>query len=1260
MSSQNGTSPQRSFSPGPTFRHLTNTAGASSPTTVTKVDEGGNTTYAELILVALRSSKTKQMGLRDLYKWFEENTDRGTRKGLKNSVRSNLCMNKAFERVEGKGSYWKLADAGLTEIQPTHTYRATRNKTARASAMVENSVASSPSSPAFSARDALQEDASDTGHGDGSPWTPENRTSPERSQPEGGPSADYPTPMSIVSTQDGLEYMHDPLWAWNLDSRRYINWPYCTCFCGPHQLGWVGAVDMVSSCGHHSVSPMVMNASGVPPGELDSLHMMTGCKHTGWLRGAAKDHAYTVECSDRAQRLLDSLPCPDGQYPSALVLIGNATKRVAMQRLGVTITRPNTTRGHGEIHLSLAPVGASGARPTLVADADVPPHRRLGRPKQSTLCHELVARPLAISHRQDRPPTAVEVGDHVYNRMLLPFADAVCFFADDVGGVEAVARRLGSWLDLGAPSTSSVRPWLVVVTNGGDENRTRSQLLQAVRKRTHAHVSERFHGVRIISLADATPTSTRRQLHSLRWDILSNELSYMAETKRVERVLGSCLFSATHLAGLLRHAAEHIGDAGAPPLDFLAVSRLDSPVAPDLPAHLARFLTHCDSVDDLKRFAVPVIASSFVLDQYPPGMHLFDPRDVFQMFYKDVCHNVCGTAVLAHEGSTDFVLPSQFSKMIEAQMARIFRQLTTGQTSASLHRQLVAAFAEDWARLRSDSTCFHCLRRRPQFFPECGHGQCENCVKVFGIASAADPWLVEVDECILCGQTICMQVRVKPDTASARVLCIDGGGTRGKYPLKLLKQLEDDIGLPGHPVQQNFDVVFGTSSGAISAGALCINGWTVDECIARFESFSNHAFTPRGVPSIPIISSLVRLMMQVPVLATVVRAAAVLLFDSRYPSQHIEQALRDMFGSDRGIADYSAADKMGAMVGMTVATVRDASACIFTNYNGSGQRGGDRDYELLRTSVNGGQLALWEILRCATAAPYYFTPWSIEGLGTFQDGGLVANNPSAIALQEVASVFPEDPDPSLLVSVGTGSSARVSDGGWRDCFPLRLARAFLNRDKNAWQRVVAQKKVGRSGEFFRFDVEFDGPEPPLDSLSSFDDPERDDGCTFEGLPPLRRLVLCVRAELFFFELRDSQPYLFSDGGYECCAHIRCRLAAGSGSLKEFMRQLAGSKAYFRIGDHQVVPDFTSCPTAFPDGHFRLEVKFRVASLQDSVAVCLWETPDEGRHISGSPFTVRQLLQSQKLEQCFGTSDHRKKRSRDEDNDDISRKRRRRR
>lgn len=53
---------------------------------------------------------------------------------------------------------------------------------------------------------------------------------------------------------------------------------------------------------------------------------------------------------------------------------------------------------------------------------------------------------------------------------------------------------------------------------------------------------------------------------------------------------------------------------------------------------------------------------------------------------------------------------------------------------------------------------------------------------------------------------------IKPPTASVRVLSLDGGGSRGRVPLVFLKEIQDAIGLP-YPVQQNFDVVFGTSSG---------------------------------------------------------------------------------------------------------------------------------------------------------------------------------------------------------------------------------------------------------------------------------------------------------------------------------------------------------------------------------------------------------------------------------------------------------------
>jgi hypothetical protein len=53
------------------------------------------------------------------------------------------------------------------------------------------------------------------------------------------------------------------------------------------------------------------------------------------------------------------------------------------------------------------------------------------------------------------------------------------------------------------------------------------------------------------------------------------------------------------------------------------------------------------------------------------------------------------------------------------------------------------------------------------------------------------------------------------------------------------------------------------------------------------------------------------------------------------------------------------------------------------------------------------------------AAIYYLDEFECSG-NKFQDGALVANNPSLLALQEAHHIWPDAPI-SLLVSVGTGS-----------------------------------------------------------------------------------------------------------------------------------------------------------------------------------------------------------------------------------------------
>jgi hypothetical protein len=158
------------------------------------------------------------------------------------------------------------------------------------------------------------------------------------------------------------------------------------------------------------------------------------------------------------------------------------------------------------------------------------------------------------------------------------------------------------------------------------------------------------------------------------------------------------------------------------------------------------------------------------------------------------------------------ILPSVFASLVEKEMNKQFELYISYGSSEALHRQLMMGFRREWACLHSDDTCFCCIRRRPQFGLSCGHSLCESCVRIFGRENPLDPWLFHVDACFLCQAESDVRIRVKPDTASVRVLSVDGGGARGRAPLEFIQVLQDSIGLP-YPVQQNFDVIYGTSSG---------------------------------------------------------------------------------------------------------------------------------------------------------------------------------------------------------------------------------------------------------------------------------------------------------------------------------------------------------------------------------------------------------------------------------------------------------------
>jgi hypothetical protein len=182
------------------------------------------------------------------------------------------------------------------------------------------------------------------------------------------------------------------------------------------------------------------------------------------------------------------------------------------------------------------------------------------------------------------------------------------------------------------------------------------------------------------------------------------------------------------------------------------------------------------------------------------------------------------------------ILPSGFVKLVEDEFVKqvdAFHRLSN-ITSATWHQEMLFEFKRDWLTLRSDNTCFVCMMARSQYGLPCGHIICDICVRRFGIKS--DMWTFDVPHCFLCGsETLGVNVKVKPPTATTRLLCIDGGGVRGIIPLVILQALEERIGLE-YPVQGNFHLVFGTSSGEPSH--------KVDNCLILIHSSCRWNYHP--------------------------------------------------------------------------------------------------------------------------------------------------------------------------------------------------------------------------------------------------------------------------------------------------------------------------------------------------------------------------------------------------------------------------------
>ncbi|XP_077567480.1 calcium-independent phospholipase A2-gamma-like [Stigmatopora nigra] len=231
-----------------------------------------------------------------------------------------------------------------------------------------------------------------------------------------------------------------------------------------------------------------------------------------------------------------------------------------------------------------------------------------------------------------------------------------------------------------------------------------------------------------------------------------------------------------------------------------------------------------------------------------------------------------------------------------------------------------------------------------------------------------------------------------------RILSIDGGGLRGILALQTLHKLEC---LTGKPIHKLFDYICGVSTGAILGFMLGIFQLPPGDCDDLYRKLGSDVFKQN------VIVGTVKMGWS----------------HAFYDSEAWEAMLKEKMGSHLLVETSRNPDcPKVAAVSAIVNRGTPLKAYVFRNYN---LLPGVRSHYL-----GGCQHQLWQAIRATSAAPGYFQEFPL-GSDLHQDGGLLINNPTALAIHESKCLWPKAPL-DCVVSVGTGrleTAAAKASGG---------------------------------------------------------------------------------------------------------------------------------------------------------------------------------------------------------------------------------------
>ena len=241
-----------------------------------------------------------------------------------------------------------------------------------------------------------------------------------------------------------------------------------------------------------------------------------------------------------------------------------------------------------------------------------------------------------------------------------------------------------------------------------------------------------------------------------------------------------------------------------------------------------------------------------------------------------------------------------------------------------------------------------------------------------------------------------------------QILSFDGGGIRGAYGTTVIKSFEEKL---GRPISDYFDLVAGTSTGAI-LGAGVANGMSGKQLVEFYTNYGEEIFTPRE-PYRP--KSWVKTVYPLVKYVFGKRTSGGKL-DDFFRARFCPVALKYSF--DEGFGETKLRDLRRSRLIVSTVNLSKGQTHVFRTPH-------------LPTALGDQDVRIVDALLATTAAPTYFPHKVMPDGDAYCDGGLWAINPAVLAVAEAFKIRQHctrstcDPayDTSAIrvLSIGTGN-----------------------------------------------------------------------------------------------------------------------------------------------------------------------------------------------------------------------------------------------